>query len=258
VQKLPLLRTLRQRRRDVRRLQTMNKATLAILAALSASIALADDFKTIDGKEYKDVTVTRIEPDGIVLKGNAGIWKILLVELPKDVQERFHYDPAAAKAFTAQQQQAQAAAKASNDAAARQQQAEASTKAAADAALAEKNRRFKEKIAQLHGNLVNLQGKVLQVLKNGILVTDAHFLVWEFTADGELDPVRTGKKDRIPFNDVVYLEANPNKFYDGDSVDEPAFEYGSFVYVTPAGIQKKIRAFTLSLDHGVEYARRHQ
>jgi hypothetical protein len=35
----------------------MNKATLAILAALSASIALADDFKTIDGKEYKNVTV---------------------------------------------------------------------------------------------------------------------------------------------------------------------------------------------------------
>jgi hypothetical protein len=29
------------------------KATLALLAALSASLALADDFKTIAGKEYK-------------------------------------------------------------------------------------------------------------------------------------------------------------------------------------------------------------
>jgi hypothetical protein len=28
-----------------------------------ASIALADDFKTIDGKEYKDVKVSRVEPD---------------------------------------------------------------------------------------------------------------------------------------------------------------------------------------------------
>jgi len=34
--------------------------TLAILAALCASIALADDFKTIDGKEYKNVKVSRV------------------------------------------------------------------------------------------------------------------------------------------------------------------------------------------------------
>src|SRR5262249_37613409 len=43
------------------------KAALAILVALSASIALADDFKTIDGKEYKNVKVSRVEPDGIVV-----------------------------------------------------------------------------------------------------------------------------------------------------------------------------------------------
>ena len=36
-------------------------------SALLASIALAEDFKTIEGKEYKDVTVNRVEPDGIVL-----------------------------------------------------------------------------------------------------------------------------------------------------------------------------------------------
>ena len=49
----------------------MNRATLAILAALSASIALAEDFKTIDGKEYKNASVSRVEPDGIVLKSKS-------------------------------------------------------------------------------------------------------------------------------------------------------------------------------------------
>ena len=73
----------------MRRVQTMNKTTLAILAALSASIAVADDFKTIDGKEYKNVEVSRVEPDGIVVKTKSGISKIYFVELPKDVQERF-------------------------------------------------------------------------------------------------------------------------------------------------------------------------
>lgn len=54
-----------------------------------ASIALAEDFKTIEGKEYKDVTVSRVEPDGIVLTTKTGISKVYFVELPKDVQERF-------------------------------------------------------------------------------------------------------------------------------------------------------------------------
>jgi hypothetical protein len=65
--------------------------TLAILAALSASLALAEDFKTINGKEYKDATVTSVEADGIVLRMKTGITKVYFVELPKDVQERFHY-----------------------------------------------------------------------------------------------------------------------------------------------------------------------
>ena len=59
-----------------------------------ASIALADDFKTINGKEYKNATVSRVEPDGIVIRTKTGISKIYFVELPKDVQERFHYGSA--------------------------------------------------------------------------------------------------------------------------------------------------------------------
>ena len=85
------------------------QTTLAILGALFASIALADDFKTIDGKEYKNVTVSRIEPDGILLRTKSGIAKVYFVELPKEVQERFHYDPekaAAAQAAAVQQAEA--------------------------------------------------------------------------------------------------------------------------------------------------------
>jgi hypothetical protein len=78
------------------------KTALTILAALSASLALAEDFKTVSGRVYKDATITRVEPDGIVLKTKRGISKIYLVELPKDVQQRFHYGSptAAAKAVT--------------------------------------------------------------------------------------------------------------------------------------------------------------
>jgi len=68
-----------------------------------ASVALADDFKLINGREYKDATVTRVEPDGIVLRTQAGIAKVYFVELPKEDQERFRYNPAMASASSAQQ-----------------------------------------------------------------------------------------------------------------------------------------------------------
>jgi len=61
------------------------------LAVLFASLALAEDFKTVSGKVYKDATVSRIEADGIELKTKTGISKVYFTELPQDVQERFHW-----------------------------------------------------------------------------------------------------------------------------------------------------------------------
>ena len=66
-------------------------AMLAISATLSASVALAEDFKTVSGKVYKDATVSRVEGDGIVLKTEKGIFKVYFAELPQEVQERFHW-----------------------------------------------------------------------------------------------------------------------------------------------------------------------
>jgi hypothetical protein len=65
------------------------QSALAILAALSASLALADDFKTIKGKEYKNATVTRVEADGIIVRTAGGVSKIYFVELPKDVADKW-------------------------------------------------------------------------------------------------------------------------------------------------------------------------
>jgi hypothetical protein len=58
----------------------MSTPTIVILIVCFASIALADDFKTVDGKEYKNATVSRVEPDGIVVKFSGGIVKIRVVE----------------------------------------------------------------------------------------------------------------------------------------------------------------------------------
>jgi hypothetical protein len=81
----------------------MNTKVLAVLILSFAAAAFPEDFKTVNGKEYKDVTITRVEPDGIVVKTKSGITKVSFAELPKEVQERFHYDQQRASAYSVEQ-----------------------------------------------------------------------------------------------------------------------------------------------------------
>ncbi len=79
---------------------------MKIVASLILSlttVVTADDFKLVSGKEYKNVTVTRVEPDGIVLKTKSGISKVYFVELPNDVRQHFHYNAAIASVYSSQQ-----------------------------------------------------------------------------------------------------------------------------------------------------------
>jgi hypothetical protein len=55
-----------------------------------------------DGKEYKNAKISRVEPDGLVLMTKSGISKVYFAELPKEVQERFNYNPQKSAEFTAQ------------------------------------------------------------------------------------------------------------------------------------------------------------
>ena len=64
--------------------------TFAILITGTASLALGEDFKTINGKEYKDAIISRVEPDGIVLRTHSAIVKIYFSELPDELRKRFN------------------------------------------------------------------------------------------------------------------------------------------------------------------------
>src|SRR5436189_2701660 len=86
-------------------MHTLKSAITPLLISsviLTTNTLVAEDFKTVDGKEYKKVTVSRVEPDGIMLTSSSGISKVYFTELPKEIQERFHYDPAKAAAYTSE------------------------------------------------------------------------------------------------------------------------------------------------------------
>ena len=81
----------------------MNAKPLTFCILFMASAVVSEDFKTVNGKEYKDATVTRVDPDGVVVKTKSGITKVYFTELPKDVQEHFHYDVGKAASYSAEQ-----------------------------------------------------------------------------------------------------------------------------------------------------------
>ena len=120
----------------------MSTKVLTFLILYLASAAFAEDFKTVggSGKEYKDATITRVEPDGIVVKTSSGVTKIYFTELPKEVQDEFHYDPTKAASYSAEQAAIYTAYRKHEEEAQRQQQAaDAKTHAALAAQQAATN-----------------------------------------------------------------------------------------------------------------------
>ena len=81
----------------------MQTKLFTILLLSFAAAAVCEDFKTVNGKKYKDATITRVEPDGLLVKTNSGITKVYFSELPKNVQEHYHYDAEKAASYSAEQ-----------------------------------------------------------------------------------------------------------------------------------------------------------
>ena len=78
------------------------KACLALsLCLLFAGIIHAEDWTTNDGKEYKNVRVLSQTPAYVTILHEDGGGQIPLSNLKPDLQQRFHYSPAAAANYLA-------------------------------------------------------------------------------------------------------------------------------------------------------------
>lgn len=132
----------------------MNTKVLTFLILSFTSAAFSEDFKTLNGKEYKDATISRVEPDGIVLISKSGVSKVYFTDLPKDVQVRFGYDPQKATAYSGEQASNYAAYQKQQEEAAQRQREEVAAKNKAIFAQQEevKNRRaLQDRYAALQG-----------------------------------------------------------------------------------------------------------
>jgi hypothetical protein len=57
--------------------------------------------RDLSGREYRNVEIRGKEPDGLMVKHDGGVTKLLFTNLPPEVRERHGYDPAAAEAYRA-------------------------------------------------------------------------------------------------------------------------------------------------------------
>jgi hypothetical protein len=64
-------------------------AVLLWTLTLAPLALMAEDFSLSDGREYKGVSVTRVEPDGIVVITQDGVEKLPFTLLPKEVQDAY-------------------------------------------------------------------------------------------------------------------------------------------------------------------------
>lgn len=73
---------------------------LVIVICFLLGVALhAEEFRTLDGDLYPEASLKRVEPDGIVISYTDGIVKLKFKNLPKEICERYEYNPEKEKEY---------------------------------------------------------------------------------------------------------------------------------------------------------------
>jgi hypothetical protein len=86
----------------------MKYALVVIALIIAGSRLCADDITTLRGEKFPNVTVSRVEPDGIVVIKSDGIVKIPFSDLSPELRAKYGYDPEKAAQYNAAVQAAAA------------------------------------------------------------------------------------------------------------------------------------------------------
>lgn len=81
----------------------------------------AEDLTTLDGKVFKNYTITKVEPDGLSIRHAEGTAKIPFHRLPEEMQKQHGYDPFHAYDYDQEEARKQREAEAKKDATIREQ-----------------------------------------------------------------------------------------------------------------------------------------
>jgi hypothetical protein len=242
---------------------------ILFLFTLLALPVWAEDWN-INGHYYYSVKVITIEPDAVTILDNDGGARISMVDMPADLQARFHYDPVAAKAAADQrladekavadalavqkQQDALARAQQTKDAVERQEQTHQAALAAQTIVATQVQQ--KESDDEQRRETVHLQGTVINTRPDGYLVgasvpTQADTGIPDGMykgADGSWHSTAVSPNydsQGMPWVQpaTVFVVTASHAMVDGDRVNLYVFPVGTFAYTTVLGANATVRKY---------------
>jgi hypothetical protein len=192
-------RSRRKTAKVIHSLLTMRPTILYIGAIFLAATAGADDIRLADGKTvFHNATITSSDAASVTIKHSAGVARVMIPDLPPELRAQFKYEPRVAKQVIADERD------------------EASI--SRDRAEAEEAHR--QLVGRWRAAAFRLQGKILQVNNEGLLLTG------------------TG------FGDPIFVKnVDARHSVDGDWVSVLAIAVDPHQYTDTQGARRTIRAF---------------
>lgn len=191
---------------------------------------------TLDGENYTNATLKRVDPDGLIISYADGVTKLKFKNLSTDLQTKYGYDPEKAASFRTQLQA---------DAAARQEGAiaQAKEKEKQWRDNESENQRREEEAAENAAamNQPPLHIKVNQVVKNGVLAD-----LMETGSVGS-SMSRIGGGGGVCFyykrsGHIVYIQGLKN-VVDDDELNIKAKRDGTFAYINTLGANSTVEKY---------------
>ena len=175
--------------------------------------ALSADITNISGKRFSDVTVQRIEPDGISIKHSGGVIKLFVSELPPDVLKQYGLNAESAQKY----------------------------QAAKNEAIRNREAQLRDNIARKNAELELMKSSypmdinVLSVTREGLLGYKCFMA--PVIIDGKL--TRRYKES----DTLVFVYCNSSGYYDGKKWKGTVVPFGTYNYDSAMGASRTVEAY---------------
>ena len=238
------------------------KRILPLLLLFPVLLAAEDEklseLVTLDGKFYQDVTIRKIEPDGLSIVHKAGTAKVPFEKLPESMQEKYGYNADAAAAHRKQLAEAQRARESAEKAAREKQAKAAKTQAAATADMEfSENLEMAAKmvdVSAFQNSKIGLIGDIrvgtltTEPIKSTLGTTIGHKPAWVYRdrAIGGVIAGTTGAKAGIESDDTGRPDGLPSIEKVVISWKGKAWRIGKISYPSDHGLTETAPYFTAS------------
>ena len=217
----------------------MKTIILCLLSLTFLELVYAEDLK-VDNKIYKDVTILRVEPDGITYMHSGGVVKLSFEELPQETRDKYGYNSEKVKDYLKRKAQSQAHAE-------KEYSDVMNQKTEKDLADWKAGQAYNESVdtkkaqRDKESKAIPIEGVVIKIMEDGIViktVIDMELIAEKKKMASNWGGFGKGKKEmKEKFNRTygekdyieIFVYTDPAGHYEKEKVSFNAYEDGSWI-----------------------------